>query len=162
MSHAWRLASRGHGTRTGSNLAAAGTTVVHAAAAFFLFGAVSEQEPTPEVYAVQLVAAPEQPEVKRPEVVQRQSDPPPPAPDPEVREVTPPEEVAPPPPEPKIEKEPIPEAATEVSPLPGVVSEARPARYRSISWSEYRGKRTDGDYADFGTEFQIAQFRIEK
>ncbi len=55
-----------------------------------------------------------------------------------------------------------PAAATEVSPLPGVVSEARPARYRSISWSEYRGKRTDGDYADYGTEVQIAQFRIDK
>ena len=55
-----------------------------------------------------------------------------------------------------------PAAATEVSPLPGVVSEERPARYRSISWSEYRGKRTDGDYADYGTEVQIAQFRIDK
>ncbi len=55
-----------------------------------------------------------------------------------------------------------PAVATEISPLPGVVSEERPARYRSISWSEYRGKRTDGDYADYGTEVQIAQFRIDK
>lgn len=55
-----------------------------------------------------------------------------------------------------------PAAPTEVSPLPGVVSEERPSRYRSISWSEYRGKRTDGDYADYGTEVQIAQFRIDK
>jgi len=54
-----------------------------------------------------------------------------------------------------------PAAATEVSPLPSVVSEERPSRYRSINWSEYRGKRTDGDYADYGPEVQIAQHRID-
>ncbi len=53
-----------------------------------------------------------------------------------------------------------PSANTEVSPLPSVVSRDRPARYRSISWSEFRGKRTDGDYADYGPEVQIAQYRI--
>ena len=52
-----------------------------------------------------------------------------------------------------------PSARTEVSPLPSVVSEERPARYRTISWSEFRGKRTDGDYADYGPEVQIAQYR---
>ncbi len=55
-----------------------------------------------------------------------------------------------------------PAAATQVSPLPTVVSEARPTRYRSINWSDYRGKRTDGDYADYGPEVQIAQYRINK
>lgn len=53
-----------------------------------------------------------------------------------------------------------PSAATRVYPLPTVISAARPSRYRSIEWSEYRGKRTDGDYADYGTEVQISQFRI--
>jgi isopenicillin N synthase-like dioxygenase len=53
-----------------------------------------------------------------------------------------------------------PSSATEVSPLPSVVSDDRPARYRTISWSEFRGKRTDGDYADYGPEVQIAQYRI--
>jgi isopenicillin N synthase-like dioxygenase len=54
-----------------------------------------------------------------------------------------------------------PAAATEVSPLPSVVTEERPPRYRSINWSEFRGKRTDGDYADYGPEVQIAQYRIQ-
>ncbi len=54
-----------------------------------------------------------------------------------------------------------PAPATVVSPLPSVVSEERPARYRSINWSEFRAKRTDGDYADYGPEVQIAQYRID-
>jgi len=51
-------------------------------------------------------------------------------------------------------------ANTQVSPLPTVVSEDRPARYTTINWSDFRGKRTDGDYADYGPEVQIAQYRI--
>jgi isopenicillin N synthase-like dioxygenase len=54
-----------------------------------------------------------------------------------------------------------PAVATEVSPLPSVVSEERPSRYRSINWSDFRSKRTDGDYADYGPEVQIAQYKIE-
>jgi len=53
-----------------------------------------------------------------------------------------------------------PSASTEVSPLSTVVSAARPARYSEISWSEFRGRRTDGDYADYGPEVQISQYRI--
>jgi len=53
-----------------------------------------------------------------------------------------------------------PAAGTEVDPLPSVVSKDRPARYRTISWADFRGKRTDGDYADYGPEVQIAQYRI--
>ena len=53
-----------------------------------------------------------------------------------------------------------PTADTRVSPLPSVVSDDRPARYKTIKWSEFRGKRTDGDYADYGPEVQIAQYRI--
>ncbi len=54
-----------------------------------------------------------------------------------------------------------PAASTEVSPLPSVVTDARPCRYRGINWSEFRARRTDGDYADYGPEVQIAQYRIE-
>jgi isopenicillin N synthase-like dioxygenase len=53
-----------------------------------------------------------------------------------------------------------PAAAAEVSPLPSVVTADRPARYRTINWAEFRGRRTDGDYADYGPEVQIAQYRI--
>lgn len=53
-----------------------------------------------------------------------------------------------------------PSANTQVSPLPTVVNDEHPARYRAISWSDFRGKRTDGDYADYGPEVQIAQYRI--
>ena len=53
-----------------------------------------------------------------------------------------------------------PAAETEISPLPSVVSRERPARYRNINWSDFRGKRTDGDYADYGPEVQITQYRI--
>ena len=53
-----------------------------------------------------------------------------------------------------------PSATTVVNPLPTVVTRDRPARYREISWAEFRGRRTDGDYADYGPEVQIAQYRI--
>ena len=72
------LGSRIRRDRSGSTIAAAGTTVVHAAAFFFLFGAVKAPESTVQIYAVQLLAAPEIPEVRRPEAVRRQADPPPP------------------------------------------------------------------------------------
>ena len=52
-----------------------------------------------------------------------------------------------------------PQAGTRVSPLPTVVSADRPARYRTINWSDFRGQRTDGDYADYGPEVQISQYR---
>ena len=52
-----------------------------------------------------------------------------------------------------------PAADCRVKPLPSVVSEASPARYREIEWREFRGLRTDGDYADYGTEVQISQYR---
>jgi isopenicillin N synthase-like dioxygenase len=54
-----------------------------------------------------------------------------------------------------------PADSTEVHPLPSVVSADEPARYRSINWSEFRGQRTDGDYADYGAEVQISQYRIQ-
>jgi isopenicillin N synthase-like dioxygenase len=54
-----------------------------------------------------------------------------------------------------------PSAKTNVSPLPSVVGDDRPARYHTINWSEFRGRRTDGDYADYGPEVQISQYRIQ-
>ena len=53
-----------------------------------------------------------------------------------------------------------PAAGTEVMPLPSVVTDERPARYRTVKWSDFRGQRTDGDYADYGPEVQISQYRI--
>lgn len=53
-----------------------------------------------------------------------------------------------------------PSAGTRVAPLPSLLSEETPARYRTIKWSEFRGKRTDGDYADYGTEVQIGHYRL--
>ncbi|MDX1508420.1 MAG: 2OG-Fe(II) oxygenase family protein, partial [Woeseiaceae bacterium] len=54
-----------------------------------------------------------------------------------------------------------PRADARIEPLPPVVSDERPARYRSIDWSDFRARRTDGDYADYGPEVQIAQYRID-
>jgi isopenicillin N synthase-like dioxygenase len=55
-----------------------------------------------------------------------------------------------------------PAAGTPVSPLPSVVTDDRPAHYSTINWSEFRGRRTDGDYADYGPEVQISQYLVEQ
>ena len=55
-----------------------------------------------------------------------------------------------------------PPAGTQVKPLPSVVSEACPAKYRTIDWAEFRSQRTDGDYADYGSEVQISQYRVRQ
>jgi len=52
-----------------------------------------------------------------------------------------------------------PAADAQVSPLPTVVDERNPGRYHPIEWGEFRGKRSDGDFADYGTEVQISQYR---
>ena len=52
-----------------------------------------------------------------------------------------------------------PAAGTTVEPLPSTVTAGRPGRYRPIDWAEFRGKRTDGDYADYGPEVQISHYR---
>ena len=44
-------------------------------------------------------------------------------------------------------------------PLPTRVSDNRPPRYREINWGEFRERRMSGDYADYGEEIQIAQYR---
>ena len=47
---------------------------------------------------------------------------------------------------------------TNVDPLP-TAGEGRP-RYRSVNWGEFRQSRADGDFADYGHETQIADFRL--
>jgi isopenicillin N synthase-like dioxygenase len=47
---------------------------------------------------------------------------------------------------------------TEVVPLVEVGTE--PLRYRAVNWGHFRQARTDGDFADYGHEIQIADFRI--
>jgi len=46
------------------------------------------------------------------------------------------------------------------APLPSVLSESEPARYRQINWGEFRASRTAGDFADYGAEIQISDYRI--
>ena len=50
-----------------------------------------------------------------------------------------------------------------VEPLPATLKNgaATPnggARYRPVSWSEFRGRRAEGDYADYGDELQISDY----
>jgi len=53
-----------------------------------------------------------------------------------------------------------PEYRTDYAPLPTTISKSRPARYRRINWGEFRSRRASGDFADYGEEVQIAQYRI--
>jgi len=52
-----------------------------------------------------------------------------------------------------------PAASCKVSPLPSVIGKQHPSHYHEIEWASFRGKRTDGDYSDYGAEVQISQFR---
>lgn len=45
------------------------------------------------------------------------------------------------------------------APLPGALG-GRAPRYRDISWRDFREGRARGDYADYGHEIQISDFRI--
>jgi isopenicillin N synthase-like dioxygenase len=53
-----------------------------------------------------------------------------------------------------------PSYATTCAPLPALLRRGEPARYRPVSWAEFRDRRSAGDYADYGAEIQIADFRI--
>ena len=48
-----------------------------------------------------------------------------------------------------------------IRPLPATVRTDAPARYRDLGWSEFRRRRADGDFADYGTEVQISDWRIQ-
>ena len=47
---------------------------------------------------------------------------------------------------------------TKVAPL--VATPAKPAKYRPVNWGDFRQARADGDFADYGHEIQIADFRL--
>jgi len=47
-----------------------------------------------------------------------------------------------------------------VAPLPNLVTAKTPARYKPIVWSDFRRRRADGDFANYGAEVQIADYRI--
>ncbi len=49
-----------------------------------------------------------------------------------------------------------------VTPLGVCVNFDRPARYRSIGWGEFRRRRADGDFADYGAEVQISDYAVEE
>ena len=53
-----------------------------------------------------------------------------------------------------------PDCTAIVEPLPPAVSPANPARYKPISWAEFRRMRAMGDYDDYGEEIQISHFRV--
>jgi isopenicillin N synthase-like dioxygenase len=50
-----------------------------------------------------------------------------------------------------------PAYAAVVAPLPRV---GEAARYRGVPWSEFRRRRADGDFADYGAEVQISDYRV--
>jgi isopenicillin N synthase-like dioxygenase len=49
---------------------------------------------------------------------------------------------------------------TEYAPLPELRSDGSLPHYRPIKWSEFRLQRQQGDYADYGAENQIADYRV--
>ncbi len=55
-----------------------------------------------------------------------------------------------------------PAYSTNYQPLPGTVDAANPARYRSINWGEFRSRRAQGDYGDYGEEVQLNQYRLDQ
>ena len=48
------------------------------------------------------------------------------------------------------------------APLDALINEASPARYRPINWGEFRWQRQQGDYANYGQENQIADYKISR
>jgi isopenicillin N synthase-like dioxygenase len=50
--------------------------------------------------------------------------------------------------------------ATIYAPLPSMIDDRHPPRYRPINWGEFRTRRADGDYADYGAEVQISDYAI--
>jgi isopenicillin N synthase-like dioxygenase len=53
-----------------------------------------------------------------------------------------------------------PSYRTVVAPLETLVDAARPALYTPISWAEFRRRRADGDFANYGAEVQISDYRL--
>lgn len=53
-----------------------------------------------------------------------------------------------------------PDYATVVAPLENLVDATHPAHFSGIPWEEFRRRRADGDFADYGAEVQIANYRV--
>jgi isopenicillin N synthase-like dioxygenase len=53
-----------------------------------------------------------------------------------------------------------PSYTTVCEPLPALLRGGERARFRPVSWAKFRDQRSAGDYADYGAEIQIADFRI--
>jgi len=53
-----------------------------------------------------------------------------------------------------------PTYSTVYAPLPSTVDARHPARYRPISWREFRTQRAAGDYADAGEYLQISRYAL--
>jgi isopenicillin N synthase-like dioxygenase len=47
-----------------------------------------------------------------------------------------------------------------VAPIETCTAPQAPARYRPIPWGEFRRRRADGDFADYGAEVQISDYRV--
>ena len=47
-----------------------------------------------------------------------------------------------------------------VAPLDNLVDAGHPPHYAPIAWGEFRRKRADGDFANYGTEVQISDYRL--
>jgi isopenicillin N synthase-like dioxygenase len=52
-----------------------------------------------------------------------------------------------------------PSYTTDYAPLPGAVGPSGQPHYDTINWGAFRQARADGDYADYGAEVQISDFR---
>ncbi len=53
-----------------------------------------------------------------------------------------------------------PSYETVCAPLPGLLARGESPRFREISWAHFRDQRSAGDFADYGAEIQIEDFRI--
>jgi isopenicillin N synthase-like dioxygenase len=53
-----------------------------------------------------------------------------------------------------------PSYETICQPLPNILGRGERARFRPVSWAHFRDQRSAGDYADYGAEIQIEDFRI--
>ncbi len=54
-----------------------------------------------------------------------------------------------------------PSYETNYAPLPGSIDAGGSAAYDTINWGKFRQARADGDFADYGAEVQISDFRLE-
>ncbi|MGE3690399.1 MAG: isopenicillin N synthase family dioxygenase [Novosphingobium sp.] len=53
-----------------------------------------------------------------------------------------------------------PSYAATIAPLPTVSAQTGGARFKPISWGDFRRRRAEGDFGNYGTEVQIADYAI--